>query len=85
MIAGPSEITVVADKKSNINSVITSMIGQAEHDVNSQSIVISKNLDLLKKLKKSLSFYLKNLPRKKLQKSLKKMVYLYMLQMTKML
>ena len=53
MIAGPSEITVVADKKSNINSVITSMIGQAEHDVNSQSIVISKNLDLLKKLKKS--------------------------------
>jgi len=73
MIAGPSEITVVADKKSNINSVITSMIGQAEHDVNSQSIVISKNLDLLKKVKKSLSFYLKNLPRKKIaKKSLKK-------------
>ena len=72
MIAGPSEITVVADKKSNINSVITSMIGQAEHDVNSQSIVISKNLDLLK-VKKSLSFYLKNLPRKKIaKKSLKK-------------
>ena len=56
MIAGPSEITVVADKKSNINSVITSMIGQAEHDVNSQSIVISKNLDLLKKLKNLLAF-----------------------------
>lgn len=73
MIAGPSEITVVADKKSNIDSVITSMIGQAEHDVNSQSIVISKNLDLLKKVKKSLSFYLKNLPRKKIaKKSLKK-------------
>ncbi len=73
MIAGPSEITVVADKKSNIKSVITSMIGQAEHDVNSQSIVISKNLDLLKKVKKSLSFYLKNLPRKKIaKKSLKK-------------
>ena len=73
MIAGPSEITVVADKNSNINSVITSMIGQAEHDVNSQSIVISKNLDLLKKVKKSLSFYLKNLPRKKIaKKSLKK-------------
>jgi len=68
MIAGPSEITVVADKNSNINSVITSMIGQAEHDVNSQSIVISKNLDLLKKVKKSLSFYLKNLPRKKIAK-----------------
>ena len=68
MIAGPSEITVVADKNSNLNSVITSMIGQAEHDVNSQSIVISKNLDLLKKVKKSLSFYLKNIPRKKIAK-----------------
>ena len=41
MVAGPSEITVVADKKTDLNSVITSLIGQAEHDVNSQSILIS--------------------------------------------
>ena len=36
MVAGPSEITVIANNKSEIKSVITSLIGQAEHDANSQ-------------------------------------------------
>ena len=35
MIAGPSEIAVVADKNTDLDEVITSMIGQAEHDINS--------------------------------------------------
>ena len=43
MTAGPSEITVVADRNTNINEVITSIIGQAEHDVNSQCILITDN------------------------------------------
>ena len=51
MVAGPSEITVVADKKTEIKSVITSLIGQAEHDVNSQCIIISKDLSVLKEIK----------------------------------
>ena len=72
MIAGPSEITVVADKKSEINTIITSLIGQAEHDVNSQCIIISKDLKVLKKIKKSINKNLANLPRKKIAlKSLK--------------
>jgi len=72
MVAGPSEITIVADKKSEINSVITSLIGQAEHDSNSQCIIISKDLSLLKKLKNLIKINLKNLPRKKIaEKSLK--------------
>jgi len=72
MIAGPSEITVVADKKSEINTIITSLIGQAEHDVNSQCIIISKDLKVLKKIKKSINKNLSNLPRKKIAlKSLK--------------
>ena len=66
MVAGPSEITIVADKKSEINSVITSLIGQAEHDSNSQCIIISKDLSLLKKLKNLIKINLKNLPRKKI-------------------
>ena len=41
MVAGPSEITVLADKKSELKSVVTSLIGQAEHDANSQCILIS--------------------------------------------
>ena len=72
MIAGPSEITVLADKKSEINSVVTSLVGQAEHDKNSQCIMISKDLNILKKINKLFKLSLKNLPRKKIaQKSLK--------------
>ena len=72
MIAGPSEITIVADKKSETKSVITSLIGQAEHDVNSQCIIISKDFNVLKKIKNLIKKSLKNLPRKKIvTKSLK--------------
>ena len=52
MIAGPSEITVLADSKTNLNEVTTSMIGQAEHDSNSQCILINKNSNLIYKFKK---------------------------------
>tara|TARA_Y100000590_G_scaffold6238_1_gene8234 strand:- start:262 stop:1527 length:1266 start_codon:yes stop_codon:yes gene_type:complete len=73
MIAGPSEITILADKKSEIKSVITSLIGQAEHDVNSQCIVISKDIELLKSINKLIKLNLKSLPRKQIaEKSLKK-------------
>ncbi len=72
MVAGPSEITVLADNKSEIKSVITSLISQAEHDVNSQCILISKDLNHLKKINKLIKLNLKNLTRKKIaEKSLK--------------
>ena len=72
MIAGPSEITIVADKKTNLNEVITSLIAQAEHDVNSQCILISKDKKLINNLKKNIFESLKNLPRNKIaSKSLK--------------
>ena len=64
MIAGPSEITIVADKNTNFNEVITSMIGQAEHDVNSQCILITNNQNLIKSIKKFLNNELNKIPRK---------------------
>ena len=64
MIAGPSEITVVGDKYSNSNWIASDLIAQAEHDELSQSILISKDKNLIKKVKKSLSEQLKKLPRK---------------------
>ena len=63
MIAGPSEITILADGKTNLNEVTTSMIGQAEHDINSQSILITKDSNLIKKFKKDLISKLKEIPR----------------------
>ncbi len=64
MIAGPSEITIVADKNTNLREVITSMIGQAEHDSNSQSILITNNKNFIKQIKKYLNRELNKIPRK---------------------
>ncbi len=66
MVAGPSEISVVADKNTNIKEVITSLIGQAEHDINSECILITKDQNLINSVKKLLAKYLVNLPRKKI-------------------
>ncbi len=68
MIAGPSEITVVADKNTNLKEVLTSLIGQAEHDTNSQCILIVNNQDFIKSLKKSLKDELDKIPRKDIAK-----------------
>ncbi len=68
MTAGPSEITVVADKNTNLNEVVTSIIGQAEHDINSQCILITKNQILIQSLKKILNNELNKIPRKKIAK-----------------
>ena len=54
MIAGPSEITVLADNKTDLDDVTTSMIGQAEHDINSQCVLITKDKNLVNKFKKIL-------------------------------
>jgi histidinol dehydrogenase len=64
MIAGPSEITVVADKFSNVEWVAADLLAQAEHDINSQSILISKDRHFIERVRISLSKQLKNLPRK---------------------
>ena len=52
MIAGPSEVTIIADKSSNFNLLATSMIAQSEHGPNSQSILVSKDLNIIKETKK---------------------------------
>ncbi len=72
MIAGPSEITVVGDKFSNHKWIASDLIAQSEHDELSQSIFISKDKNLIYKVKNSLYEQLKKLPRKLIaSKSLK--------------
>ena len=72
MIAGPSEICILADNKTEHNEVVTSMLGQSEHGINSQSILVTKYKDLIIKVQKNISINLKNLSRKKtILKSLK--------------
>ena len=72
MIAGPSEICIVADNKTELNEITTSILGQSEHGENSQSILVTKYKDLIKKVQKDLNINLKKLSRKKIvSKSLK--------------
>ena len=66
MIAGPSEICILADNNTEINEITTSILGQSEHDENSQSILITKYKDLITKVKKDIKVKLKKLPRKKI-------------------
>ena len=44
LIAGPSEIVVVANKNNNPKWVASDLIAQAEHDANAQSILITDNI-----------------------------------------
>ena len=55
MIAGPSEVTIIADQSSNPQWVAADLMAQAEHDASSQSILISNNNNLIKKV----NFYLR--------------------------
>ena len=73
MVAGPSEVSIVADKFADPNLVAADLIAQAEHDVNAQSILITKDKDLIRLVNASLKEQLKKLPKKKIAyKSLKK-------------
>ena len=63
MTAGPSEITIICDKFSNSSWVASDLIGQAEHDILAQCILISKDKKLIDKIKIELSKQLQEIPR----------------------
>jgi histidinol dehydrogenase len=72
MVAGPSEVTVVVDKNANAEWIASDLIAQAEHDIYAQSILISNNLNLIKKINTCLKNQLTKLPKRKIaSKSLK--------------
>ncbi len=63
MTAGPSEVTIVCDKYSNPAWVASDLIGQAEHDPLAQCILISKDKNLIPKVKFEIFKQLKEIPR----------------------
>ncbi len=72
MVAGPSEVSIVADKYSNPEWVASDLIAQAEHDVFAQSILVSSSRDLIKSVNLYLKKQLSVLPKKDIAaKSLK--------------
>ncbi len=72
MVAGPSEVSIVADKSADPDLIAADLIAQAEHDENAQSILITNNKNLIGLVNLSLRKQLKKLPKKKIaSKSLK--------------
>jgi len=68
MTAGPSEVTIVCDKFSNPEWVASDLIGQAEHDYLAQCILISKDKNLLYKVKSQIFKQLNDIPRASIAK-----------------
>ena len=64
MIAGPSEVSIVADKHSNPEWIASDLIAQAEHDIFAQAILITNSKVLIKAVNLSLKSQLINLPKK---------------------
>lgn len=64
MIAGPSEILVVCDGKTQPDWIAMDLFSQAEHDENAQSILISPDADFLTQVEQSMHKLLQSQPRK---------------------
>ena len=66
MYCGASEICVLADKYTDVNQIATSLVSQAEHDPDSQCILVTKQRSLIVKVKKEMNKILNTIPRKKI-------------------
>ena len=64
MVAGPSEVSIIADKFSNADWIASDLLAQAEHDIFAQSILISGSRDLIKEVIHKIKIQLDKLPKK---------------------
>ncbi len=63
MIAGPSEVLVIADGTGNASWIAADLLAQAEHDVNAQSILITDSSALADDVERAVAAQLATLPR----------------------
>ena len=68
MIAGPSEILIIADDKNNPNHIAIDLLSQAEHDELAQAILITNNHNFGLEVNKSVDFFLETINRKEIAK-----------------
>ncbi len=68
MPAGPSEVEVLADETANPAFVASDLLSQAEHGVDSQSILITTSEELIEKVLEEINIQLAELPRKEFAK-----------------
>ena len=66
MPAGPSEVCVIADSKSNPVFVAADLLSQAEHGIDSQVFLITDSEQMLEKVRAEVTNQLERLPRKEI-------------------
>jgi len=69
MIAGPSEILVVADSTCNPKYVAADMLSQAEHDKMASAVLVTDSMDLAQAVSAELERQLKLLPREEIART----------------
>ena len=66
MIAGPSEILVLADGKSDPVWVAADLLSQAEHDVLASAVLVTDSQELAEQVRQELEVQLESLPRREI-------------------
>ena len=66
MIAGPSEILIIADEKSSPAHIAADMLSQAEHDRLASAVLITTSRNLAEAVQKELEAQVSRLPRKEI-------------------
>ena len=62
MLAGPSEVLVIADKTANVEIIAADLIAQAEHDVVARAILVSDDEGIIDAVNKEVSSQVNALP-----------------------
>ena len=69
MIAGPSEILIVADEKSNPRHLAADLLSQAEHDKNASAVLITDSEELARQVQTEIERQLQTLERKEIARA----------------
>ena len=69
MIAGPSEILVVADGKNDPRHVAADLLSQAEHDRNASAVLITDDLAFAKGVQGAIEGLLEEMPRREIARA----------------
>lgn len=64
MIAGPSDVLIIADASANPRWLAADLLAQAEHDILAQAILVTTEATLIEQVQVELDLQLKELPRK---------------------
>lgn len=66
MVAGPSEIGILADESAKASELAADLLSQAEHDIRARAMLVTNSLQLAQEVAKEIDHQLKLLPRQKI-------------------